>query len=73
MFYSSYKVKWRISKLILKACTISLNALNYIFTFQVALMFFVSFMKYREYQTINHKWYNVNHFVNESIYSYSRN
>ena len=30
---------------------------------------FESYMEYREYQTINHKWYNVNHFVNESINS----
>ena len=26
-------------------------------------------MEYREYKTINHKWYNVNHFVKESINS----
>ena len=26
-----------------------------------------SYMKYREYETINQKWYYVNHFVNESI------
>ena len=26
-------------------------------------------IEYREYQAINHKWYNVNHFVNESINS----
>ena len=32
-------------------------------------MSFKSYMKYREYKTINHKWYNVNHFVDESINS----
>ena len=26
-------------------------------------------MEYKEYLTINHKWYNVNYFVNESINS----
>ena len=31
--YSPYKAKWRIPKLILKACTISLNTLNYIYIF----------------------------------------
>ena len=30
-----------------------------------------SYMEYREY-LINHTWYNVNHFVNESIKSYSQ-
>ena len=38
--YSSYKVKWRIPKLILKACTISFNALNYIY---------INVMEHREY------------------------
>ena len=32
-------------------------------------MTFESYMKYREYQAINRKWYKVNHFVNESINS----
>ena len=32
-YYSSYKVKWRIPKLILKAWTISFNVLNYISIF----------------------------------------
>ena len=30
-------------------------------------MSFDSCIEYREYETINHKWYNVNHFVNELI------
>ena len=28
---------------------------------------YMDYMKYREYHTINHNWYNVNHFVDESI------
>ena len=51
---------------ILKACTKSFNALNYISIFELVLMSFESYLKYREYYTINHKWYNVNHVVNET-------
>ena len=32
-FCSPYKTLWQISKLVLKACTISLNALNYMSIF----------------------------------------
>ena len=32
-YYSPHKAKWLIPKLILKACTISFNALNYISIF----------------------------------------
>ena len=48
ILYSQYKAVWRIPKLILKACTISLNALNYICILLLFLMSFESYMKYRE-------------------------
>ena len=32
-------------------------------------MFFGSYMGYKKYKTINHKWYNVKHFVNELLKS----
>ena len=58
--------------MILKALNNALKALNYLSIFQGlsrSLMSFESYMGYREYQTINHKSYNVNHFLNESINS----
>ena len=61
-----------VTKLILQACTISFNVLNYIYIFYLFLVSFESCMEYREYQKINHKWYNVNYFVNESIDSFQK-
>ena len=47
-WYSPYKANWRIPKLTLKTCTISFNALNYVSIFQLVLMSFESYVKYRE-------------------------
>ena len=33
--YSLFKAKWRIPKSILKTCTISFNALDYIYIFEL--------------------------------------
>ena len=57
------------SEAILKVCTTSFNPLH----FYILIVFDV-FWKLHEVaigksQVLNHKWYNVNHFVNELINS----
>ena len=46
--YSPYKAKGWIPKLILKPFPLRFNVLHYIFIFQLILMSFESYMKYRE-------------------------